>query len=97
MMEENVEQGEVAEEKRMESFSEQEDGQDRKSSSAKLPRPEELLYSRASWLAPLIVEWAGLFSTSRLAAGSLALTTIPRENTSAWPLLSSVTVTCWFI
>lgn len=89
MEEEDVEEGEVID------LSEQEDGQDKKSSSAKLPRPEELLSSGASWLALIAVEWVGLVPASHSAAGSLALTGAPRKITSVWLPLPSATVNCW--
>lgn len=97
MKEEDVEEGVVIEEKGVESLSVQEDRQDRKSSSAKLPRPEEPLSSGASWLALLAVQWVGLVPASHSAARSLALAGVPREHTSAWLPLSSAAVTCWLV
>lgn len=101
MEEEEVEEEEKGvEEKGAKSLSEQEDRQDKKSPSAELPRPEELLSSGASWLAPLAplaVQWAGLVPASHSAAGLLALVGISRENTSAWPQLPPVRVTCWLV
>lgn len=89
-MEEDVEEGDVVARKGVESLYEQEEGQDRKSSSAKLPRPEELLSSGPSWLAK---HWVGLVPANHSGATLLDLTGVPRENLSTW-LLLLVTVTC---